>query len=79
MKLRLQKARIATGGPDEEGYLFFGDERLVAVLVRLSHQHEEQAGKWFLEHGFGPLDNGEHPIFDDLDAAQSWILRRSRL
>ncbi len=62
---------------DEEGLLVFDtDQRLVAVLVRLSEQHEEQAGQWFLEVGFGRLDGPNHPVFSDLDEAQNWIEQR---
>ena len=74
MKLELQRVRIATGS-DEDGLLVFDGDRLVAVLVRLSDLHDDAAGQWFLETGFGPLD-GEHPSFVDLDHAQNWITAR---
>ena len=74
MTITRQPVRIDTAGPDEEGCLFFHDARLVAVFVRLSEQHvSDIAGMWFLEHGFGPLDNLQHPIFDDLGAAEEWV------
>jgi hypothetical protein len=67
--------RVNTGGPDQEGCLLFdGDSSLIAVLVRLSSLHEEGlSGKWFFEHGFGNLDNREHPIFDSIEQAEQWI------
>jgi hypothetical protein len=71
-----QPVRVATGGLDEEGCLIFSDDRLVAVMVRLSDQHEEFAGEWFLEAGFGRLEGPQHPTFDDLEAAQTWIAAR---
>jgi len=76
MSLTLQPVRVATGS-DEEGMLVLTDEqRLVAVLTRLSDQHEGAAGHWHLEAGFGWLDGPNHPIFPNLDAAQEWITQR---
>jgi hypothetical protein len=74
MAFRLQPARIATG-LDEEGMLIFADDRLVAVLVRLSDAHEELgiAGRWYLETGYGLRLTEMAPTFPDLDAAQAWI------
>jgi hypothetical protein len=68
--------RVANGS-DEEGVLVFTDEqRLVAVLTRLSDHYEGVIGDWYLEAGFGPLDGPNHPTFADLDAAQEWIGKR---
>jgi len=70
-----QFVRVNTSGPDQEGCLLFDQNgALVGVLVRLSEQHDtEFAGKWFFEHGFGPLDNPEHPLFDTIEEAEQWI------
>jgi hypothetical protein len=73
MNLILQPVRIETGGPDEDGCLVFADNRLVAVLVRLSDQHEGLAGQWYYEHGFGPFNGPAHPTFSTIEAAQDWI------
>lgn len=73
MTIELRSVRVDTGGPDEDGFLVFAADRLVAVLVRLSDQHKEAAGQWFLEHGFGRLDKPNLPVFVDLHAAQRWI------
>jgi len=73
MNFHLQPVQVATGSADAESYLVFTDGFLVAVLVRLSDQHEEASGQWFLEAGFGRVDNPHPPIFVDLDQAQSWI------
>jgi hypothetical protein len=78
MALRLSKVRIDTGSPDEEGRLVFADGRLIAVLVRLSEQHEDLAGQWFIEAKFGKLDGRSAPIFADLPQAQAWIEQRLR-
>ena len=72
MSLRLEPVLIATGSEDEEGRLVFLGSHLVAVLVQLSDRHEE-AGKWFLEAGFGRVDHTNSPIFMNLEDAQAWI------
>jgi hypothetical protein len=46
---------------------------LVAVLVRLSDEHGDDADMWFLEAGFGRLDHPHPPKFADLEEAQAWI------
>ena len=76
MTLTLQPVRVETGSNDQEGCLVFADGRLVAVLVRLSDQHDDLAGQWYYEHGFGPFDGPGHPVFGSLDAAQDWIGQR---
>lgn len=76
MSVTLQPLRVETGTADEEGRLVFYGGKLVAVLVRLSDEHEDMAGQWFLEHGFGPLDDTWYPTFDGLDPACVWIARR---
>ena len=77
MSLLLQPVRVATGSLDEKGCLVFDqDQRLISLLVQLSEEHEGEAGHWFYEVGFGPMDGPDHPTFPDLDAAQEWITRR---
>ena len=77
MSLLLQPVRVATGSADEKGCLVFDQgQRLIALLVQLSEEHEGEAGHWFFEVGFGPMDGPDHPTFLDLDAAQEWITRR---
>ena len=76
MSLTLQPIRVATGF-DEEGMMVLdGEQRLVAVLVRLSDENEVAPGQWYLEAGFGRLDGGSHPTFSNLDMAQDWISQR---
>lgn len=67
---------VGTGSYDIERHLVFADGYLVAVLVQLCAYHEENASEWSLEAGFGPVDDPNPPIFDDLDEARSWIERR---
>jgi hypothetical protein len=76
MSFTLQPIRVATGF-DEEGIMVLDEEqRLVAVLVRLSDENEVAPGQWYLEAGFGRLDGGSHPLFSNLDMAQDWISQR---
>ena len=68
--------QVATGSDDQESRLVFADGFLVAVLVQLSEHHEENAGNWFLETGFGRIDDLRAPLFADLEEAQAWIKAR---
>lgn len=76
MPLTFQPVRVETGGPDDEGQLVFVNDKLAALLVRLSADHEGLQGCWFLEAGFGRLDGPIHPTFVDLDAATEWMAQR---
>lgn len=76
MSLRLQPVHVGTGSRDTESLLVFADDFLVAVLVQLSDDHDDAAGMWFLEAGFGPVDDPCPPNFPDLDTAQCWIEQR---
>ncbi len=76
MSFTLQPVRVATGF-DEEGMLVLDKEqRLVAVLVRLSDENEVAPGQWYLEAGFGRIDGISHLLFSNLDMAQDWIGQR---
>ncbi|WP_425324322.1 Crp/Fnr family transcriptional regulator [Methylobacterium frigidaeris] len=74
--LHLEKRDGATDSGDTEGQLVFANGFLVAVLVRLSEDHGDDVGKWFLEAGFGRVDDPGEPKFAELDDAQEWIQRR---
>ncbi|MER2249689.1 hypothetical protein ABS772_07145 [Methylorubrum podarium] len=76
MNLRLQPVQIATGSPDGESQLVFNEGFLVAVLVRLSDLHGDKVGMWFLEAGFGRVNDPDPPLFADLDEAEAWIMSR---
>ena len=76
MSLRLEPVRVGTGSDDEDGRLIFKDDALVALLVRLSGNHDEDAGKWFMEAEFGCSCLEPAALFDDLDQAQAWFARR---
>ncbi|WP_262270446.1 hypothetical protein [Microvirga yunnanensis] len=73
MSLILQPIRVATGF-DEDGMLVLDEEqRLVAVLVRLSDNNEVAPGRWYVEAKFGVLEGLGHPTYADLDAALEGI------
>jgi hypothetical protein len=74
LDLTLQPVCVANGY-DEEGLLVFAEERLVAVLVRLSDHHGELAGRLFLEVGFGGLTAPGDQTFPDIEAARAHIER----
>jgi hypothetical protein len=75
MSFSLQPVRVATGF-DEEGMMVLDEEqRLVAVMVRLSDDNEVAAGQWYLEVGFGRIDGTNH-LISTLDYAQAWISQR---
>ena len=76
MSLHLQPVHVGTGSHDTQSQLVFADGFLVAVLVHLSDEHGADAGKWFLEAGFGRVDHASPPLFADLDEAQAWITWR---
>jgi len=73
MTLILRPIRVATGF-DEEGMLVLDEEqRLLAVLVRLSDSNEVAPGQWYVEAKFGVLEGLDHPTYPHLDAAQEGI------
>jgi len=74
--LTTQPIRVATSRAGDEGCLALADDVLVAVLVLLSDQYEDESGRWYLETGYGPVDGIAHPTFADLGAAQTWIAAR---
>jgi hypothetical protein len=76
MSLSLEPVRVATGF-EEEGMLVLDEQkRLVAVLVRLSDDNAVAPGQWYLEAGFGRVDDTSHPTFSNLDLAKNWISQR---
>jgi hypothetical protein len=73
MNLSLHPMRVATE-PDRPGMLVLVDGVLLAVLVQLSDNNEVAPSEWYLEAGFGPnLDGPDHPTFETLEEAQTWI------
>jgi hypothetical protein len=72
MKVRLEPVRIR-GVEDGDGALVFWGDALAVVLVRLSDDHGDVTGHWFVEKGFGTLDSPTHPVFETLEAAAIWV------
>jgi hypothetical protein len=73
-----QAVHVATGSADNEGFLVFVDDVLAAVFVRLEDQaHGPLRGQWFLETGFGRYQVKSPPVFEKIDEAQKWVLKRS--
>ncbi len=75
MTLRLEPICVVTA-PGQDSFLVLDDDWLVAVLVRLSAEYGEDAGNWFYEAGFGPLDGPDHPTFTNLDDATDYVQLR---
>lgn len=74
--IELMPVRVGTGHADTHGRLAIRDDHLVAVLVRLDDPcHGEDCGRWFIEAGFGTLQNAGE-TFDDLHQARGWMERR---
>lgn len=75
--LDVRKIRVATSSDDEEGVLVLADERLVAVLVKLSAAiHGDATGHWFVEAGFGCCAGAPPPTFATLADALLWVAER---
>lgn len=72
-----QEIRLATTPKGEAGVLVMRESHLVAVLTRIGpdEHHDEHAGEWFLEIGFGRL-NGYHKLFGSVEEATRWISDR---
>jgi len=75
MKISLKPVTLGLDTDDTDGRLVFLDDRLVAVLSRLTELHGPMAGLWCIEAGFGIDHRGE--TFASLDAAVTWIEQRS--
>jgi hypothetical protein len=76
MTVAFQPIRVETGSDDDEGQLVLSGSKLVAVLVKLSLDHGDASGLWFMEKGFGAFNGPGHPTFADLPAAQEWFRKR---
>ncbi|MET0182196.1 MAG: hypothetical protein ABW199_04850 [Caulobacterales bacterium] len=72
MTLSLQQVSLFNAG-DDEGYLVFNDGKLVALLARLSPDHEQAGGSIFLEWGLGAPTSQDISLFQDLPKAEAWI------
>jgi hypothetical protein len=78
--LRLQSTKVATSSLDRQGGLFYADDLLVAVIVRLEDpiHGQDYIGKWHLEATFDGLPFPNDRVFDDIEHAKRWIEERIR-
>jgi hypothetical protein len=74
VSLTVQTIRIANRD-DDHGALVFTGEFLIAVLSRLSSEHGDHAGWWYLECSFGPAVD-HRDSFPSLEEACAWIEER---
>ena len=59
---------------DVEGRLVFEQDRLLALIVRLSSIHGTHQGRWFLEACFIPkASSPPAAFFASIDEAETWI------
>jgi hypothetical protein len=78
IKLTFQPIQVDTGSADEDGQLVLANGKLVAILVRLSDEHEqaEFRGAWFVEASFGSWTGCAGKMFSTLEDAEAWIVQR---
>ena len=70
--IEFQPVRMAMDS-DEEGRLVFVNGRLAAVAVRLSDDHGELTGQWFVEAAFGPYQRPVYPTFQEIGLLEGWV------
>jgi hypothetical protein len=73
MPLTFQPVALAGNYGDEEAALVLADGQLVAIFSRLGPAHGAEAGRWFLEKGFGPFAERDQQTFADLGSVEAWI------
>ena len=71
-RITFEPVLIDTGSADEEGKLVFIDNRLAAILVKLSELHGEDEGVWYVETVFKSTVPAR-PSFNTLHDAATWI------
>ena len=76
MNLRLTSVKVARGSDGLKNQQAFHEGFLATVPVRLSDAQEANAGRWFMEVGFGRIDQVRPPTIADLDEARAWIADR---
>ena len=73
MTLTMRPVQLGANSSDREARLVLEGEELVAILSRLTNLHGSDRGKWYLEIGFGRLDDQDVPLFFTLEDAREWI------
>lgn len=81
MDVSFETTRVLTTGGVEHGSLIRFRGVLAAVVVQLNHAsyHDEDRGRWFVETGFGPLEQVFVPTFETLTDAGRWICNQMQL
>jgi hypothetical protein len=76
--LNFQPLKVATTSSDSHGLLVTMDGFLVAILVQLEPENHGNtlAGKWNLEATFDHLPFPPDQVFDDLEQAEDWLVKR---
>jgi hypothetical protein len=64
--IEVHPVRVDTGGPNEDGLVALHAGKLIAVFVRLSSLHDDNAGQWYAEKLFGRLDRPITPVFREI-------------
>lgn len=73
--LSLTPVKVDTSSPDEDGFLVFHNERLVAVAIHLLHPYNrELQGRWHVEAVFDSLRKPQG-TFADIDEVKAWVQR----
>lgn len=75
VELVLQPIQVWISSSEREGRLAMAGGRLLALLVKLE-EDDGDAGKWFLEIGFGPAA-ARSMMFDALPDAENWLRERA--
>lgn len=73
MTILFRPIAVDTTSGDQEGQLVVRNDKLIAVLVKLSSDHGELSGRWFVEKGFGAFNGPGHPTFASLQLAEQWF------
>ena len=75
-EISFQPIEVLTASEDREGHLVLVNGKLAAVLVRLDDQAHDPLlrGAWYIEAGFGLLDN-RHELFASFEEAIASIER----
>lgn len=73
MKFDFQPVTLSASTPDDEGMLVLCDDRLVAVISRLSAIHGDREGRWFIEATFRILPLGPEQTFETLGDVELFL------
>src|SRR5438270_13111270 len=75
-KITFRPVSLATRKGEEPARLVCADDRLVAILVPISaEENEDQAEGWYLEVGFGKCE-ADGLLFASFSAAEAWVQAR---